>query len=377
MVEIHGDCDARFNALRGVASDLVDSGEDVGLSIAVLAEGRPVVDLWGGWTDEAKTTEWAHDTITNVWSTTKTMTSLCALMLIDRGQLDPDDPVSKHWPEFAQNGKEGVLVRHLLSHTSGVSAWAQPVEVSDLYDWERSTSMLAAQEPWWEPGSASGYHALNFGHLIGEVVRRITGRKLGEFFAQEVAGPLGADFHIGLPESEFGRVSNVIPPPPLPLPEDLDPESLMVRTLTGPLIDASASWTPEWRRADIGAANGHGNARSVARAQAVIANGGEVDGVRLLSPDTIELIFEEQSNGPDLVLGVPIRFGLGYGLEIAAQPYIPVGRVCAWGGWGGSVIINDAERALTISYMMNKMSEGLVGSPSGQAVVEAVYASAG
>ncbi len=151
----------------------------------------------------------------------------------------------------------------------------------------------------------------------------------------------------------------------------------MVKTLTGPLIDASVSWTPEWRRADIGAANGHGNARSVARAQAVIANGGEVDGVRLLSPDTIELIFEEQSNGPDLVLGVPIRFGLGYGLEIAAQPYIPVGRVCAWGGWGGSVIINDAERALTISYMMNKMSDGLVGSPSGQAVVEAVYASAG
>jgi len=377
MVEIHGDCDARFGSLRGIASDLIDSGEDVGLSITVLAEGRPVVDLWGGWADEARTTEWGRDTITNVWSTTKTMTSLCALMLIDRGQLDPDDPVSKHWPEFAQNGKEGVLVRHLLSHTSGVSAWAQPVAISDLYDWERATTMLAAQEPWWEPGSASGYHALNFGHLIGEVLRRITGRKLGEFFADEVAGPLGADFHIGLPESEFGRVANVIPPPPLPLPDDLDPESLMVRTLTGPLIDASASWTTEWRRADIGAANGHGNARSVARAQAVIANGGEVDGVRLLSPDTIELIFEEQSNGADLVLGVPIRFGLGYGLEIAAQPYIPVGRVCAWGGWGGSVIINDAERALTISYMMNKMSDGLVGSPSGQAVVEAVYASAG
>lgn len=374
MADISGDCDARFESVRGVVSDLVDSGEDVGTSVTVLIEGKPVIDVWGGWVDEQKSAPWGRDTITNVWSTTKTMTALCALMLMDRGQLDPDDPVAKHWPEFAQNGKDNVLVRHLMSHTSGVSGWDQPVQVSDIYDWDKSTGMLAAQAPWWEPGTASGYHAIDYGHLIGEVIRRVTGKKLGQFFAEEVAGPLGADFFIGLPDSEFGRVSNVIPPPPLPIPEGIPMDSVMMKTFSGPAPDASDSWTPEWRRADIGGANGHGNARSVARAQSVIANGGEVDGVRLLSKDTIDLIFKEQSNGTDQVLGVPVRFGIGYGLEISEQPYVPVGRVCFWGGWGGSVIINDLERNLTICYMMNKMSPGLVGSASSKAIVEAIYA---
>ncbi len=377
MADISGDCDARFESLRGVVSDLIDSGEDVGSSVTVLIEGKPVVDIWGGWVDEQKSAPWGRDTITNVWSTTKTMTALCALMLIDRGQLDPDAPVAKYWPEFAQNGKDNVLVRHLMSHTSGVSGWDQPVQVSDIYDWDKSTGMLAAQAPWWEPGTASGYHAIDFGHLIGEVIRRVTGKKLGQFFADEVAGPLGADFFIGLPDSEFGRVSNVIPPPPLPIPEGIPMDSVMMKTFTGPAPDASDSWTPEWRRADIGGANGHGNARSVARAQSVIVNGGEVDGVRLLSKDTIDLIFKEQSNGTDLVLGVPIRFGIGYGLEVSEQPYIPVGRVCFWGGWGGSVIVNDVERNLTISYMMNRMSPGLMGSASSKAIVEATYAALG
>lgn len=374
MAEISGHCDARFKALRDVASDLIDSGQDLGLSIAVLAEGRSVVDLWGGWVDEQKTAAWGRDTITNVWSTTKTMTSLCALMLIDRGQLDADAPVARYWPEFAQNGKERVLVRHLLSHTSGVPAWQQPITVADLYDWPRSTALLAAQPPWWEPGTASGYHALDFGHLIGEVVRRITGKKLGRFFADEVAAALGADFYIGLPDSEFARVANVVPPPPLPLPSDMAPDSVMARTFNGPAPVATDSWMAQWRRADIGAANGHGNARSVARSQAIISNGGSIDGKRLLSPDAIDLIFKEQSKGTDLVLGLPVRFGIGYALEVAERPYIPTGRVCFWGGWGGSIVVNDAERRLTISYVMNKMSPGLVGSPSGKAIVEAAYA---
>lgn len=374
MAQINGECDARFEPLRTVASDLIDSGEDVGLSIAVWADGKPRVDLWGGWVDDQKSAPWSRDTITNVWSTTKTMTALCALILIDRGQLDPDAPVARYWPEFAQNGKEGVLVRHLLSHTSGVSGWERPFQIADLYDWDRSTGLLAAQAPWWEPGTQSGYHAFSFGHLIGEVVRRITGKKLGRFFADEVAGPLGADFYIGLPDTEFDRVANVIPPPPLPLSGALDPDSVKMKTFSGPMPSASDAWTSAWRRADIGAANGHGNARSVARAQAVIAGGGSVDGVRLLSADTINLIFEEQSSGTDLVLDMPIRFGLGYGLEVAERPYIPRGRACFWGGWGGSIVVNDCERRLTISYVMNKMSPGLVGSVSGQAVVEATYA---
>jgi CubicO group peptidase (beta-lactamase class C family) len=375
MTDISGNIDGRFARLGEILADSIDAGTDLGASVAVTIEGEAVVDAWGGWCDPDRTVAWEADTITNVWSTTKTMTSLCALVLVDRGQLDVDAPVATYWPEFAANGKDSVLVRHLMSHTSGVAAWAQPVTVEDVYDWDRSTSMLAAQEPWWEPGTMSGYHALNQGHLVGEVVRRISGRQLGQFFAEEIAGPLGADFHIGLPVEHDSRVSNVVPPPPLEIDfSTVDLDSVAVKALTGPAMDASMSWTEPWRRADIGAANGHGNARSVARIQSVVANGGSVDGVQLLSPETIDLIFREQSNGPDLVIGLPLRFGIGYALPHADSfPYIPQGKICFWGGWGGSMIIVDVERKMTIAYMMNQMAAGLVGNPTGAALISAVY----
>ena len=366
MPNVEGVCDSRFEAMREILQRNVDSGADLGASVAVVLEGEPVVDMWGGWANTDKTQLWERDTITNVWSSTKTMMALSALVLADRGELDVYAPVSKYWPEFAANGKADVKVRHLLSHTSGVSGWAQPVVVDDIFDWQKSTSMLAAQAPWWEPGTMSGYHALNQGHLVGEVIRRITGLKLGEFFAKEIAGPLGADFHIGLDPSEFHRVSNVVPPPPLPIDlATLDPDSVMVKTFTGPAPDASVSWTSEWRQADIGAANGHCNARSVARAQSVITNGGEVDGIRLLSPKTIDLIFDEQANGLDLVLGIPTRFGIGYGLPSEMMPVPPDSRLCFWGGWGGSMVINDLDHRMTITYMMNRMEAGLVGDTRG------------
>src|SRR3954447_22180692 len=181
MAEVHGFCDDRFKELRDILSGNLDSGDDLGASVALTIDGKPLVDLWGGWSDAAQTTPWAEDTITNVWSTTKTMTNLCALVLADRGELDVYAPVATYWPEFAANGKENIEVRHLLSHTSGVSAWAQPVVPEDIYDWDKSTAMLAAQEPWWEPGTASGYHLLNQGHLVGEVIRRVSGRSLRDF----------------------------------------------------------------------------------------------------------------------------------------------------------------------------------------------------
>ncbi len=286
-----------------------------------------------------------------------------------------DAPVATYWPEFAANGKEGVLVRHLMSHASGVSGLDQPAVVEDLYDWERSTSRMAAQAPWWEPGTASGYHALNFGHLVGEVVRRVSGKPLKQFVAEEIAGPLGADFQIGAAESDWGRIANVIPPPPLPVDlAALGMESPAVRTFTGPTPNADDANTPGWRNADIGAANGHANARSVARIMSVIPRGGEVDGVKLLSPETIDLIFREQQDGVDLVLGVPLRFGIGYGLhQPDVLPYVPAGRVCFWGGWGGSLIIMDTDRRMTIAYMMNLMGPGVVGSDRGAQYVQAIY----
>ena len=379
MAEVDGTCDDRFEAVRQVLAGALDAGDDLGASVAVTMGAEPVVDLWGGWADEARQTPWQEDTVTNVWSTTKTMTSLAALLLVERGELDVYAPVARYWPEFAANRKEGVEVRHLMSHTSGVSGWAQPVQMEDIFDWERSTSMLAAQPPWWEPGTASGYHALNQGHLVGEVIRRITGTPLRTFFAEEIAGPLGADFQIGLDPADRGRVSNVVPPPPLAFDlEAIGADSVAVKTLTGPLADASVAWSEGWRAADIGAANGHGNARSVARIQSVVANGGEVDGVRLLSPETIELIFDEQSDGVDLVIGIPLRFGIGYALpQTATLPYIPDGKICFWGGWGGSMVVVDVERRLTIAYMMNKMQAGIIGNTTAGSLITAVYSALG
>jgi len=378
VAEIHGSCDARFAALKDILSRNIDSGADVGASVAVNLDGEMVVDIWGGWADDARTRPWERDTITNVWSTTKTMTAISALVLASRGELDVFAPVARYWPEFAQNGKERVEVRHLLSHTSGVSAWEQPVTVEDIYDWEKSTAMLARQAPWWEPGTASGYHALNQGHLVGEVIRRITGKKPGEFFRDEVAKPLGADFHIGLDPAEFHRVSNVIPPPPLEgqLPE-MDPESVAFKTFSGPAPDASVAWTEEWRRADIGAANGHGNARSVALVQSALACGGETTGVRLLTPEACALALQEQVDGIDLVIGMPLRFGIGYGLPGESFPYLPREGVCFWGGWGGSVIIVDQANRMTIAYVMNRMEAGIVGDFRGEALVRAAYEAIG
>jgi CubicO group peptidase (beta-lactamase class C family) len=372
MAEVHGRCDERFAAMRDLLSANVDSGADLGASVAVVHRGEMVVDMWSGWSDTERTLPWERDTLVNVWSTTKTMMALSALMLVDRGELDLYDKVAHHWPEFAANGKADIEVRHLLSHTSGVSAWAQPVEVDDIYDWEKSTSMLATQAPWWEPGAGSGYHALNQGHLVGEVVRRITGLKLGEFFAKEIAGPLGADFHIGIDPSEFGRISNVVPPPPLPIDlATLDPDSVVVKTFTGPAPDASVAWTPQWRQADIGAANGQGNARSVALVQSALTNHGEVNGTKLLSDTTIAKIFDPQCNGLDQVLMAPVEFGMGFALSSEMAPHLAGERVCWWGGWGGSSIFNDVANDLTVAYVMNRMEAGLLGDERGAGLVSA------
>jgi CubicO group peptidase (beta-lactamase class C family) len=374
-MDVSGNCDPRFEPVRDALAGQLASGNELGASIVVDVDGKTVVDIWGGWRDADQTSPWAEDTITNVWSTTKTVTNLAALMLVDRGQLDVYSPVAKYWPEFAANGKEHIEVRHVLSHTSGVSGWAAPFAIEDAYDWDASTARLAGQKPWWEPGTASGYHALNQGHLVGELVRRVTGKHLKTFVAEEIAGPLGADFQIGAVESDWGRIAPVIPPPPLPFDlAAIDTDSPGFKTFTGPAIDAATANTPDWRRADIGAANGHGNARSVARILKSLSLGGSVDGVRLLSADTIDVIFDEQSHGVDLVLGVPLRFGIGYGLpETDSVPYMPQGRACYWGGWGGSVILMDLDRRTTISYMMNKMAAGIIGSDRAETYVRTVH----
>ena len=207
--EVHGVADDKFAAVREQFEKNLSDGTDIGASFCVTRDGETVIDLWGGWADEERTRPWEKDTIVNVYSTTKTMTALTALWLADQGKLDFDAPVAEYWPEFAANGKDAIKVSHLMSHSAGLSGWTAPMEKEDLYDWDKATSLLAAQAPLWEPGTAPGYHAVTQGYLVGEVIRRIDGRSVGNVFRDEFAGPLGADFHIGLPASEDHRVAKL------------------------------------------------------------------------------------------------------------------------------------------------------------------------
>jgi CubicO group peptidase (beta-lactamase class C family) len=244
-----------------------------------------------------------------------------------------------------------------------------------FYDWDRVVDALARQAPWWEPGTASGYHALTQGHLIGEVVRRVSGKSIGRFFADEIATPLQADFHIGTAEEHFPRIGELIAPEDAPPQADSDPDSIASRTFKNPGIRASAAATAGWRKAEIPAANGHGNARSVVRAQTAVANGGSAFGVDLLSAEGVARIFDEQIFGEDLVLGVPLRFGMGYGLTSDAMPMGPNERIGYWGGWGGSTIVIDQDARMCTSYVMNKMAAGLLGDTRGFSLLQAAYGS--
>lgn len=359
---LHGHYDSRFEDLVAALADEVTTGGELGAAIAIDIDGQPVVDIWGGYADRAKTREWAQDTIVNVFSSTKNVTALAALMLVDRGLLDPFAPVARYWPEFAASGKQDIEVRHVLSHTSGVSGWEMPFSLPDIYDREKATSRLAAQPPWWPPGTASGYHAVTIGHLVGEIVRRVTGSSLTQFVRDEIAGPLGADFQIGARPEDDARIAELIAPPPLDVPLDAVPDDHPMRKTFAAMPpipeSALAAETTEWRRAEIGSANGHGNARSLVRVLSPISLGGSANGVRLLRPDTIDLIFEEQANGVDMVLAMPARWGIGFALpHPEAVPDMPNEKICYWGGWGGSMAVMNPDRRTTFAYVMNKMGQ--------------------
>lgn len=371
---VHGTCPARFGGVREAFARNLASGDDVGASFAVTIDGELAIDLWGGFADAARTRAWERDTIVNVYSSTKTMSFLCFLVLADRGEIDLRAPVARYWPEFAANGKQGVELRHLMSHSAGIPAQDAPLTEELLYDRDRVCRILAAQAPWWEPGTASGYHALIQGHLIGEVVRRVTGQSLGQFFRKEIAEPLGADFHIGLDPVHFPRVAELIPYAPDPNAPVPPPDSIAARTFARGMPDPAWTRGAGWRRAEIPAANGHGNARAMALTHAPLACGGSAQGKRLLSPATCESVLEVQTDGVDLVIGVPVRFGLGYARMSETFPFSPNPRACFWGGWGGSLVVADLDARVSIGFAMNQMrGDAIVGDRRTHALCKALY----
>ena len=384
---VEGTCTPRFRAVREMFTRRIEGGEELGASLCVMQGEDVVVDLWGGTADAASWRPWEKDTVANTYSLTKTMTALAALVLIDRDLLDPDAAVADYWPEFAAAGKgrgsggrigEGtVLVRHVLGHTSGLAGWSQPVRIEDVYDTPSAAALLAAQEPWWPPGDGSGYHAISFGTLVGELVQRITGKTLGTFFATEIAEPLGADYWIGAPSELLDapkRIATMVAPPS----SGFDLTSLPVdnftrRTLTNPAFSPELTTSPDFLAAELGGVNGQGHARSVARIQSILTNSGTMDGHRFVKSTTIDRIFERQSDGIDRVLGVPVRFGLGWALPSESMPGVPLGKVCWWTGFGGSVVSADLHRGITVAYVMNRMAPELVGAARPNAYLDAVY----
>jgi CubicO group peptidase (beta-lactamase class C family) len=373
---IEGHCDPRFASVRDAFAANFEAGREVGASLAATVDGELVVDLWGGFADAARTRAWDRDTIINVFSTTKAMVALCAHMLIDRGQLDVDAPVARYWPEFAREGKERITVRQVLSHTAGLAGIRQPLTTEALYDWRRMTDALVAEAPWWEPGTANGYHALTYGYVIGEIVRRITGKTLGAFFRDEVAAPLGADFHIGLAASEDARVAELVPPSAeenAGASTAYDSETLASKVISNPPVRPELANTAPWRRAEIPAANGHGNARSVARVMALLACGGKLDDAELLSEPTIARAIEEQCYAKDLVLGFKMRWGLGFMLTSEQLPLGPNPRTFGHGGSGGSLAFADLDARVGWAYIMNKMSPSTAGDTRVAGILAALY----
>lgn len=379
--QVQGHCDARFASVRTAFEENFRERGELGAALAVTVDGVTVVDLWGGWADSAGTRPWEHDTLVNVWSTSKGPVALCAHLLADRGLLDLDVPVAAYWPEFAAAGKEKVLVRHLLSHRSGLSGLREQHSLDQLYDWELTTARLAATEPWWEPGTRSGYHALTYGFLVGEVVRRVSGLLPGAFLEREVTGPLGIDFTVGLPEKEAGRAAELVHPPAASSSEQAAAFSQLTPTaiaaLANPVVGASQANTPEWRAAEIPAANGHGTARAVAALYGIFAGRGSYAGQRVLSPEAAERVREGQGGCRDLVLGAGFghdtEIGLGLWLSGPNGSYGPNPRAFGHDGFGGSCGLADPEAGVSLGYVMNRMGPHIADDPRKMALVEALY----
>jgi CubicO group peptidase (beta-lactamase class C family) len=387
MPDIHGTVASGFEAVRKAFEANFADHAETGAGVCVYHKGQVVVDLWGGVADPGTGRAWRRDTLQAVYSATKSATAACAHLLVQRGRLDLDAPVADYWPEFAAAGKARIPVRWLLSHQAGLPVLDHPLPVAEALAWEPMVTALAAQRPAWEPGTRHGYHGMTYGWLVGEVVRRVSGRSLGTFFAEEIAAPLGLDFWIGLPTSELARVSRIIAPAADAgagidldaLPEGMrevlaayaDPTSLSVRAVmvTSEPLDLNNA---DQLTAEIPAVNGVCTARALARFYAALI--GHVDGVRILDAETLAAATAEQASGPDHVLRVPTRPALGFGLPLPDMPwYAPT--AFGFPGHGGSLGYADPATGIAFGYVMNRLNIGMTPDPRATELVRAVHAS--
>lgn len=376
-IPIDGFCDPGFVAVRDAFGDNFALRGEPGAAISLSVHGVPVVDLWGGWKNAAKDQFWQRDTIVNFFSVSKALCTVCILRLVERGRVALDAPIAEVWPEFGQHGKEKITLRHILSHQSGLPSLREPLPAGAMLDWFLMTDALARAAPWWKPGTAHGYHVNTFGFLLGEVVRRVSGRTIGTMLREDIADPLGADLYIGLPSSQHSRVA-----------EYLWPTTTSQQTMprADELMRFNAYWnppgisgggyvnTPEWRSAEIPSTNGHGSARGIARFYSALAEGGEVDAVRIVSTATLMEATKEQSSGFDLINQRPSRFGLGFQLTQPERPLGPNPNAFGHFGAGGSLGFCDPDARVAFGYVTNDMGPRWQ-NPRNKALLEAIYAS--
>jgi CubicO group peptidase (beta-lactamase class C family) len=378
-IDIEGTVAPGFEAARDAfAANFARAGDyqEVGASFAAFHNGRPVVDLWGGWRDRARTKPWTRDTLINVWSSTKGITATAIAILVDRGLLDYHDKVAKHWPEFAANGKADITVAQLMSHQAGLNGFVEPTTAEDQLDWNGCVGKLARQKPAWAPGTASSYHAMTYGWLAGELVRRIGGKSAGAFVRDEIARPLGADVFIGLPDSEEHRVAEMIGPKRPPAIPPLSGIAMMA--LTNPQQNPESPNGRDWRAAEIPAANGQSTAMGLARLYAMLAGGGSLGGARILSPATITaMTAPATSDGrQDMFLGFTDSWGMGVAINTPGI-YGPNPQAFGHSGWGGSFGCADPGAGISIGYVCNQMGPELVGDPRTAGLCNAVLSAAG
>jgi CubicO group peptidase (beta-lactamase class C family) len=378
---IGGWCDPKFATLRTEFETNFRERGELGAAVSVTVDGIVVADLWGGWTDAQQLRDWAPDTLVNVFSVGKGLLAVCLASLTGRGLLDPDAPVVRYWPEFGAAGKDGITVRQVLSHQAGLPALRRALPPGSGLDWQLMTSLLAAEDPWWRPGAGHGYHVNTFGYLAGELIRRITGATVGEFLRSDVAGPLGADVHIGLAAGEHGRVAEfrwpdrageAAAPEGNPVPDN----QMALNAYFNPPDFAGTGVvnTPAWRCAEVPSANAHATAAGVARIYTALAVGGALSGVRVVSGAALAAATQEQVYGEDLVLNRPSRFGLGFQLTHPERRLGNGPRCFGHFGAGGSVGFCDPDARLAFAYVTNQMGPRW-RNPRNKALTDACYAS--
>jgi CubicO group peptidase (beta-lactamase class C family) len=388
---IEGSCDERFaEVAREFARNFTERGE-VGASVSLTLHGEPLVDLWGGVADPASGRAWERDTVSIVFSCTKGATALCAHLLVSRGLLDLDAPVQQYWPEFAARGKEGATVRMMLDHTVGVPVISAPVKPLGAADWDYMIGLLEAQEPFWKPGTRNGYHMINFGWTVGELVRRVSGKSLGAFFRDELARPLGIDFWIGTPEAIEPRVApmSFYKPAPGEVPGEFivkmlsEKDSIQGLSMLNLGFDANSR---ECHAAEIGGAGGISNARGLAGLYAPFACGGKLRGKTYLDEATLARMGEiSAATQEDATLLIPTRFALGFMKSMDNRRRARGDRdsailsSAAFGhvGAGGSIGFADPREELSFGYSMNQMGKGILLNERGQSLVDAAYRSLG